>query len=285
MKVILIAGVTGSGKTKLALSLTQIFNIHLISVDSVQIYKNFSIFSNKPLNEHTHSIMNICDFNDNFDVEIFIKNCYIEIESAFSKNKIPVLVGGTSLYFSRLNFDNYEVIKIFLTKDRLKLYRKLDRRCENMVLQGGLDEVLEMKKTGLDVNSMLGKSIGCRDALILFENMIMNKESYNNLIKNFMDSFKKRTRNYARKQECWFKKRDFVWIDVDQYDAFEIVVKCIDGNLMEEDLKKISENSKDVNKNAKKELKTYVSRYQLLDEEQITKIGYDLSVQLKNTDI
>lgn len=280
MKIILLAGVTGSGKTSLALRLLDHRNFHLISVDSVQIYKFPTIFSNKPTNVSSHAMIDSCDFNDLYDVEAFIKQCYIEINYAKENNKIPLLVGGTGLYFSRLHFEKDEVLKIFLTQKRHKLYKKLDQRCEEMVMNGGLDEIIEMKNKGFEFDSRIGRSIGCRDAVIYIEKMIKNKEDPNVLFNEFMDSFRKRTRNYARKQECWFKKDKFYWADINKYDAYNIINKFLDGNLDSGELERMDNESRKTNVNANKEMKTYVNEYKMLTKEKIEKIVNNICKKL-----
>lgn len=274
MKMIFIAGVTGSGKTSLALQLASTHNLHLISVDSVQIYRNLSIFSNKPTDPQTHFLIDTCDISDTFDVDLFISHCDSEIARAVELKKIPTLVGGTGLYFSRLNFQKtkFDIIKVFLTQERTGLYKRLDTRCENMILEGGLNEVWEMKRMGLDLEKTIGRSIGCRDALILIEELQKGKFEDEILFDKFMNDFKRRTRNYARKQECWFKKKDFVWIDTEKFDPLDFIEKHLCGILDKEELEKVHEQSIKTNINARKVMKTYVSPYRVLSKEMIKKI-------------
>jgi len=99
-------GPTGVGKTNLAMELFQQIQIEIISVDSVQIYKNLDIGSGKPTKEelkiYPHSLIDILEPSEKYSTAKFQIDCLKCINRAFESNRIPVLVGGTMMYFSHL---------------------------------------------------------------------------------------------------------------------------------------------------------------------------------------
>ena len=99
-------GPTGVGKTDIALELFQKLPIKIISVDSVQIYNYLNIGSGKPssevLRDFPHALINIIEPTDNYSTAKFQKDCLVSVAEGFKSNKLPVLVGGTMMYFDHL---------------------------------------------------------------------------------------------------------------------------------------------------------------------------------------
>ena len=104
--VLFLMGPTASGKTELAIEISKIIDSKLISVDSALIYKGMDIGTAKPnketLKEFPHELIDICEPEDSFSVNDFIDLATTQIELAFKKDKLPILVGGTSFYFNAL---------------------------------------------------------------------------------------------------------------------------------------------------------------------------------------
>jgi len=108
MKKIFIIGPTASGKTELAKFIFDNFKTEIISVDSAQIYQDMNIGSAKPnsseLNSYPHHLINLIKPTENYSVSQFKKD-ESDISSKIFKNKnIPLLVGGTMLYFNALEY-------------------------------------------------------------------------------------------------------------------------------------------------------------------------------------
>jgi tRNA dimethylallyltransferase len=105
-QVIFLMGPTASGKTALAIELAKQHPIDLISVDSAMIYKGMDIGTAKPepdiLREFPHKLINIKDPSEPYSVADFYKDARAEIEVSLTKGRIPLLVGGTMLYFNAL---------------------------------------------------------------------------------------------------------------------------------------------------------------------------------------
>ena len=101
--VISLMGPTASGKTELAISLNKEFNIEIVSVDSVMVYKKFNIGSAKPDNNilkiHPHRMINILEPWQKYSVAKFYEDLISNIEDIHKRKKTPLLVGGSIMYF------------------------------------------------------------------------------------------------------------------------------------------------------------------------------------------
>lgn len=105
-KVVIITGLTCSGKSELAFKLAKQYNGEIISADSVQIYKGLDIGSAKVGQKYRkivpHHLINIKNFNENYNVNNFLIDCKRAVEDISKRNKIPFIVGGTGLYIKAL---------------------------------------------------------------------------------------------------------------------------------------------------------------------------------------
>ena len=104
--IVTIMGPTGVGKTDLAIELCSHFPISIISVDSVQIYKHLDIGSGKPskdlLQSFPHDLIDIVEPTEPYSTAQFQKDALKSIKDSFEGGKIPILVGGTMMYFNHL---------------------------------------------------------------------------------------------------------------------------------------------------------------------------------------
>lgn len=96
-------GPTASGKSDLAIRLTQHMPCDIISVDSGMIYRGLDIGTAKPsfqeLQLAPHRLINICDPAETYSAAQFRRDALKEIEAILACGRIPLLVGGTMLYF------------------------------------------------------------------------------------------------------------------------------------------------------------------------------------------
>ncbi|RZO49477.1 MAG: tRNA (adenosine(37)-N6)-dimethylallyltransferase MiaA [Candidatus Pelagibacterales bacterium] len=105
-KVILLAGPTASGKSKLSIKLAKDISGEIINADSMQIYKEISILTSRP-NEQDEKIIkhHLYGFNSvkkKFSTGLWLKMVSKKIEELWSINKTPIVVGGSGLYFKAL---------------------------------------------------------------------------------------------------------------------------------------------------------------------------------------
>lgn len=104
---IFLMGPTASGKTALSIQLAQELVGEIISVDSALVYKGMDIGTAKPAMEERcgipHHLIDILDPAESFSTGQFRTKAMILMEEISRRNKIPILVGGTMLYFNALN--------------------------------------------------------------------------------------------------------------------------------------------------------------------------------------
>jgi tRNA dimethylallyltransferase len=104
--IIFLMGPTASGKTDLAIDLSKELPLDIISVDSAMVYKGMDIGTAKPSAEELavapHRLIDIRDPAESYSVADFCEDAHREIEAIVSKGRIPILVGGTMMYFKAL---------------------------------------------------------------------------------------------------------------------------------------------------------------------------------------
>ena len=109
MKVLVIAGPTGVGKTALSIKLAQKFNGEIISGDSLQVYRQLDIGTAKVTKKEAadipHHLIDICDFTAAYSAADFQKQARAKIAAISAKGKLPIVVGGTGLYIQALLYD------------------------------------------------------------------------------------------------------------------------------------------------------------------------------------
>ena len=129
-KIILIAGPTASGKSKFAIKLAKKINSEIINADSMQIYKQLNILTARPNKKEQkiikHHLYGFQSVKKNFSTGAWLKLTVKKISEIKKKNKIPILVGGTGLYFKALT-DGLVKIPNIPMKNRIKI-RSLQKK-------------------------------------------------------------------------------------------------------------------------------------------------------------
>ena len=139
-KIILIYGPTASGKSAFAIKLAKKINGEIINADSMQVYKELKILTARPLKNDLkkikHHLYGFQNSKIDFSTGDWLKIAIKKINEIKNKKKIPILVGGTGLYFKALTEGLVEITAIpneFRNKIRLlqksigqeKFYKKL----------------------------------------------------------------------------------------------------------------------------------------------------------------
>nr|WP_024965903.1 tRNA (adenosine(37)-N6)-dimethylallyltransferase MiaA [Pantoea sp. IMH] len=105
-KAIFLMGPTASGKTALAMALRQALPVELISVDSALVYRGMDIGTAKPTAEENalapHRLLDIRDPAETYSAAEFRRDALAEMAEITQKGRIPLLVGGTMLYYKAL---------------------------------------------------------------------------------------------------------------------------------------------------------------------------------------
>ena len=143
--IISIIGPTNTGKTSLAIELSQKLDAEIISVDSVQIYKHANIGSNKlspnKLRDYPHHLINFLEPTDSYSVGNFRNDILKIISSLDKKNKSAILVGGSMMYFHSL-FNGISE----LPKNDPKVRKKLDEEQKKLGLKHLFNKLQKIDK-------------------------------------------------------------------------------------------------------------------------------------------
>ena len=131
--VIVIVGPTGVGKTKLSIELAKKINGEIINADSTQVYKTLDIATAKVTEEEKenipHHLFDIKDITEEYSVYDYQKDSRSKIEEILSRNKTPILVGGTGLYIKaclyNYNFSETKNNNTYDDIDTEELYNRL----------------------------------------------------------------------------------------------------------------------------------------------------------------
>ena len=141
IKVLGVVGPTASGKTLLAVNLAKEYKGEVVSCDSMQIYKHLDIATAKPTEAEMqgikHHLIDFLDLDKSFSVADFVSLAGECVEDISKRGKLPVLCGGTGLYFSSF-IDNIS----FSDSGADPEYRaELEKRASEQGAQSLLDEL------------------------------------------------------------------------------------------------------------------------------------------------
>ena len=107
--IIVIAGPTGVGKTKLSIELAKKYNAEIINADSVQVYKKIDIASAKVTEEEKegipHHLFDIKEYDEDYTVYDYQIDARKVLDNLLKENKNAIIVGGTGLYIKALLYD------------------------------------------------------------------------------------------------------------------------------------------------------------------------------------
>ena len=188
LPIITILGSTCTGKTELAIKLEEKLPIEIISVDSAMIYKDMNIGTDKPsketLDNIRHHLINIRTPDEDYNVADFYHNVKGIIKDIHSRNKIPLLVGGSLMYFHSLynglsdlpskNIEDRNIIDKLLDKYSLKQLHQCLKAIDEISYNRIESNDKQRIQRALEVYMSSGKSISK-----FFENRTSFLHSYN----------------------------------------------------------------------------------------------------------
>lgn len=147
-RVIAVVGATASGKTSYAIELAKKINGEIISADSRLVYKGMDIGTAKPtideMQEIPHYMIDVVEPEYNYSVGLYVKEAKKHITDIISRGKVPIVVGGTGLYF-RVLLENYDLpdvkpdyelrkeLSSYSYEELLEILTKLDEKAANSV--------------------------------------------------------------------------------------------------------------------------------------------------------
>lgn len=156
--VIAIVGETGSGKTNLAIQLATKYNGELISADSRAIYKHLDIGTAKPSDKDLDGVkiwgINLIEPNKKYSVYDYQKYAKNKIEEIHSRNKIPILVGGSGLYLDSVIL-NYQFSGVKDISRSLKLDKMSIGELTNYCIKNNITLPENIKNKRFLINSIL----------------------------------------------------------------------------------------------------------------------------------
>ena len=199
-KIVLISGPTASGKSKFAINLAKKINGEIINADSMQVYKQLNILTARPnkndLKQIRHHLYGFINVKKNFSTGEWLKLSKKKIKEIRKKKKIPIVVGGTGLYFKALT-DGFVQLPTVPLKTRNKI-----RKLQNKLGQDKFFSKL-LKMDPLVKNKIKKKD--SQRSIRAYEIKYFTKKSlfqwFQNTKKNFLDTdFIKIYINYPRQE-------------------------------------------------------------------------------------
>jgi len=133
-RIILLAGPTASGKSSLAMLLAKHYRGEIINADSMQVYKEISILTSKPnpedLKKITHHLYGFISIKKKFSTGDWLRLSLKKIEEIWKKGNIPIIVGGSGLYFKALIDGLIKIPNIpnSLRLEILKMHKKMGQK-------------------------------------------------------------------------------------------------------------------------------------------------------------
>ena len=130
-KIILISGPTASGKSNFAVKIAKKIQGEIINADSMQVYKKLKILTARPNKQEQknikHHLYGVIDLNEKFSTGQWLRLTIKKIKDIQKKKKIPILVGGTGLYFQSLIDGLVKIPEIPLKfRNKIRLISKRD---------------------------------------------------------------------------------------------------------------------------------------------------------------
>ncbi len=216
MRVIGIFGPTGVGKTGVAIALAELLRGRgedpvAINCDALQVYEGLEVLTGTATAEEQarleHRLLGVVPVTEDFSIGDYMPLAHREIDAALEAGRRPIVVGGTGLYLraalAQLSLkkvppdsedselwspDTRHPTTIFgLDMDREKLYGRINARTEAIIAAGAVEEARRA--------DALGPGRTARKAL-----------GFDELLAGDIETMKKRSRNYARRQLTWMRK-------------------------------------------------------------------------------
>ena len=185
-KIILIYGPTASGKSEFAIKLAKKIKGEIINADSMQVYKDLKILTTRPLKKDCkkikHHLYGFRNGKKSFSTGDWLKLATKKIYEIKQRKKIPILVGGTGLYYKALTEGLVEITNIPL-KSRNKI-----RLLQKSIGQEKFYKKL-LKLDPIIINSI--KSTDAQRSIRAYEVKLFTKKSILEWYKNTKSKFKK----------------------------------------------------------------------------------------------
>ncbi len=238
--VLAVFGPTGVGKTGAAVSLAELLRERgeepvAINCDALQVYEGIDVLTGAATAAEQavlpHELLGIVPVTSDFSIGDYMPLAHDAIDRALEAGRTPIVVGGTGLYLRAALADlslkkvpafsgeselwsgeTRHPTRIFgLDMDRARLYERIDARVDAIVAGGGEEEARRA--------AALGAGRTARKALGL-----------NEILAGDLETMKRRSRNYARRQLTWMRKiPDLITIDRTDLTDAEVAIRILDS--------------------------------------------------------
>jgi tRNA dimethylallyltransferase len=216
LSVLAIFGPTGVGKTGVAVALAELLRERgedpvAINCDALQVYEGLETLTGAVTAEEQerleHRLLSFVPISSDFSIGDYMPLAHAEIDAALAAGRRPIVVGGTGLYLRAALADlslqkvppesedselwssetRHPTTIVGLDMDRARLYERIDARTEAIVAAGAAEEARRA--------DTLGPGRTARKAL-----------GFDELLAGDLETMKRRSRNYARRQLTWMRK-------------------------------------------------------------------------------
>ena len=185
-KIILISGPTASGKSNFAIKVAKKVDGEIINADSMQVYKELRVLTARPLKKDyqkiPHHLYGFYSVKKNFSSGMWLKLAIKKIKEIKRRGNIPILVGGTGLYFKALTEGLVKIPKILMS-DREKV-RKLQKKLGQDIFYNKLIKLDPLIKKKINKNDI-------QRSIRAYEVKLFTKKSIINWYKDTKSFFKK----------------------------------------------------------------------------------------------
>ncbi|KAG9153499.1 hypothetical protein Leryth_019777 [Lithospermum erythrorhizon] len=211
-KVVIVLGATGTGKSKLSISLADTFSGEVLNSDKMQIYKGLDIVTNKITKEEScgipHHLLSVIEPNVEFTATNFCNLTLLSLQSITEKGNLPIIAGGSNSYIEALVDDQENVFRsrydfccLWVDVSIPVLNKTLSDRVDRMLERGLLDEVREMFDPNVDYSKGIWRSIGVPELDHYFrDEKRLDKESRERVLVEAINNIKTNTHKLALKQ-------------------------------------------------------------------------------------
>ncbi|GAB2218954.1 hypothetical protein Drorol1_Dr00006578 [Drosera rotundifolia] len=182
-KVIFVLGATGTGKSKLSIDLAYHFHSEIINADKIQVYKGLDIVTNKVTKQeqlavHHHLLGHITDHKADYTSKDFVVDVLKAINTIIKSGKLPIIAGGSNSYIEELVQDpafgfesRYKTCFLWLDVDKSVLHSAVEKRVDEMVRAGLVEEVRKMFEPDSDYTKGIRRAIGMQE----FDSKLMHR--------------------------------------------------------------------------------------------------------------
>ena len=202
LPVICLAGPTGCGKTAAALALAEALDGEVINADSRQVYSDFPLITAQPSPAERaccpHHLYGFLPTERKISAGRWAGQAVAAARAVLARGHVPLLVGGTGLYFQALLHGIAEIPAVDPAVTAA-LTARLARRIDLMLEQGALDEARAARQRCDDAAAPGWSGIGCAEVLAHLRWDLSLAECRRLWLHN--------TRAYAKRQRTWFRAR------------------------------------------------------------------------------